>query len=137
MHRGGHDSSAGAMGPSPSEGGAGGSSNHRVGPGGRQCHMPVHDSTMDDREGGEGTTATEGGKDRRAGRSVGSTMVTPLSVGLGSFETFLLRRIQRGRGGPCRRACTTLTRSRSGENQRTGARTMYLIRRAINHQVVP
>ncbi len=72
MHRGGHDSSAGAMGPSPSEGGAGGSSNHPVGPGGRRCHMPVHDGTMDDQEGGEGATATEGGKDRRAGRSVGS-----------------------------------------------------------------
>jgi hypothetical protein len=61
-HCGGRDGGAGAMGPPPDEGGAGGSGTRRVGPGGRPRRMPVHaDSAMGDREGGEDATAGGGG----------------------------------------------------------------------------
>ena len=60
-HRGGRNGGAGAMGPSPNEVWAGGSGTHRVGPGGRHRHMPVHDGALGDQEGGEGATATGGG----------------------------------------------------------------------------
>ncbi len=50
----------------------------------------VHDGTMDDREGGEGATATEGGRIAGGEECGGKAAATPLSVGLGSFETFVL-----------------------------------------------
>ena len=62
MHCGGRDGGAGAMGPPPNEGGAGGSGNRRIRPGGCPRRMPVHYSTMGDQEGGEGATATGGGR---------------------------------------------------------------------------
>ena len=77
----GLDGGAGAMGPSPEEGGADGSGTHH-GPGGCQPCMPVQDGAMGDRDGGEGTTATEGGVDRRGEENGGETAVIPLLIGL-------------------------------------------------------
>ena len=48
-HCGGCNGCAGAMGSSPDKGGVGGSFTCRIGPGGRQHRMPVHDATMSNR----------------------------------------------------------------------------------------
>jgi hypothetical protein len=83
-HRGGRDGGAGAMGPSPDEVCAGGSGTRRVGPGGRHRHMPVHDGSLGDREGGE-VTATGGGGDCRGRGGLGRVGWDAAVGSVGSF----------------------------------------------------
>ena len=84
-HCGGRDGGAGAMGPTPKEGGAGGSGTRRIRTGGCPCRMPVHYRTMGDQEGGEGATATGGGGSqggRRTRRGGGEAVVGGFAAGV-------------------------------------------------------
>jgi hypothetical protein len=85
-HRGGRDSGAGTMGPSPDDVCVGGSGTRRVGLGGRHHHhMPVHDGALGDGVGGEGATATGGRGDRRRGGGRGRVGGDAIVGGVGSF----------------------------------------------------
>ena len=87
-HRGGRDSGAGAMCPSPDEVCTGGSGTRRVGPGGRHRHMPVHDGALGDRSRGwRGRDSNRGAGGLQGGRRTGASLAgTPSSAGLGPFR---------------------------------------------------
>ena len=79
---GGRDGGAGALGPSPDEGGTGGSGTRRFGSVGRRRRMLVHDCVTGDQEGGEGSTATGVGGSHGGEENGGKTAVIPSLVGL-------------------------------------------------------